>query len=169
MTWTWSDTGRFGIAAGQLATGLKASDGTRFGSDNFFTGGTGKKSVQMTRRSPGAVDPLKGVATSADAELYATYREGRFSYAIPLANGSYRLVLGFIEPSKDTTVGGRVFDVVVNGAKAISDLDVLREAGAYRTVLTKSVPVTVSNGQLRVEFTPVNGQALVSTLTVTKE
>ena len=169
VVWTWSDNGRFGIAAGQLATGLKASDGTRFGSDNFFTGGVGRKSVQMTRRPGGKVDPLKGVATPADADLYATYREGRFRYDVPLANGSYRLVLAFIEPSKETAVGGRVFDVEVNGAKAISALDVLREAGAYRTVLTKSVPVTVSNGQLRVEFTPVNGQAIVSTLTVTKE
>jgi beta-galactosidase len=168
VAWTWSDSRRLGIAAGQLTTGLKASDGTRFGSDNYFNGGVGRKSVPMTRR-PGNVDPLKGVGTSADAELYATYREGRFRYDIPLANGGYRLVLGFIEPSKDTTVGTRIFDVEVNGAKAISGLDVLREAGAYRTVLTKSVPVTVSNGQLRVEFTPVSGQAIVSTLTVTKE
>ena len=31
------------IAAGQLATGLKASNGTRYGSDNFFTGGAGAR------------------------------------------------------------------------------------------------------------------------------
>lgn len=169
VAWTWSDTGRVAIAAGQLATGLKGSDGTRYGSDEFFVGGVGRKSVQLTRRPGSSADPLKGVATPADGELYAAFREGRFRYDIPLANGSYRLVLGFIEPSKETAVGSRVFDVDVNGTRAISGLDILRDAGAYRTVLTKTVPVTVSNGQLRVEFTPVSGEAVVSTLRVIKD
>jgi len=169
VVWTLSDANRVRIAAGQLATGLKASDGTRYGSDNFFIGGVGRKVVQRTRRSDGDATPIRGVAALADAELYATFREGRFRYDIPLANGTYRLLLGFIEPSKETAVGGRVFDVDVNGTKAISGLDVLREAGAYRTVLTRNLPVTVSNDRLEVVFTPIAGQALVSTLAITKD
>ncbi len=168
VVWTLSDADHVNIAAGQLATGLTASNGTRYGSDNFFTGGAGRKVVQRTRRSGGDATPIKGVAAPADAELYATFREGRFRYDIPLANGTYRLVLGFIEPSKETAVGGRVFDVDVNGIKAVSGLDVMREAGAYRTVLTRSLPVAVSNGRLEVVFTPTTGEALVSTLTITK-
>ena len=101
VAWTLADADHVNIAAGQLATGLKASDGTRFGSDNFFSGGTGRKVVQQSRRGDGDASPIKGVAAPADAELYATYREGRFRYDIPLANGAYRLVLGFVEPSKD--------------------------------------------------------------------
>jgi len=169
VVWTWTDGGRIGVAAGQLATGLKASDGTRYGSDNFFTGGKGRKVLQLSRRSQGDATPITGVPAPADAELYAAFREGRFSYDIPLASGSYRLVLGFIEPSKETAVGGRVFDVGVNGANAISGLDILRDAGAYRTVLTRTLPVRVSDGHLRIEFTPVLGEAIVSTLTVAKE
>jgi hypothetical protein len=52
---------------------------------------------------------------------------------------------------------------------AITGLDVVREAGAYRTVLTRSLPVTVSNDRLEVVFTPIAGQALVSTLAITKD
>jgi beta-galactosidase len=168
VLWTLSDADHVNIAAGQLATGLTASNGTRYGSDNFFTGGAGRKVVQRSRRSDGDATQIKGVAAPADAELYATFREGRFRYDIPLANGTYRLVLGFVEPSKEMAVGGRVFDVDVNGTKAVSGLDVVRETGAYRTVLTRSLPVAVSNSRLEVVFTPTTGEALVSTLTITK-
>jgi hypothetical protein len=62
-----------------------------------------------------------------------------------------------------------VFDVEVNGTKAISGLDVLQEAGAYRTVVEKMVPVTVSNGRLELAFTPTLGEAVVSTVSITKK
>jgi beta-galactosidase len=169
VAWTLADADHVNIAAGQLASGLKASDGTRFGSDNFFSGGTGRKVVQPSRRGGGDTSPIKGVAAPGDADLYATYREGRFKYDIPLANGTYRLVLGFVEPSKDMAVGGRVFDVDVNGVKALAGLDVVREAGAYRTVVTRSVPVTVSNGRLELAFTATVGDAIVSNIAISKQ
>jgi beta-galactosidase len=62
-----------------------------------------------------------------------------------------------------------VFDVECNGVKAIADLDLLREAGAYRTVVTRTVPVTVSNGRLVVDFKPAKGDAVVSNLTITRQ
>jgi beta-galactosidase len=169
VAWTLSNPGQVNIAAGQIATGLETSDGTRYGSDNFFTGGTGRKLMQRTRRSEGDATPLKGIASPADAELYATYREGRFRYDIPLTNGNYRVTLGFVEPSKEMAAGGRVFDVSVNGTTVISGLDVVRETGAYRTVLTRSLPVSVSNGRLELVFTPVAGEAIVSNITISKQ
>ena len=48
------------------------------------------------------------------------------------------MVLGFVEPKATTKVAERVFDVEANGTKVITGLDVLREAGAYRTVLTRT-------------------------------
>ena len=48
-------------------------------------------------------------------------------------------------------------------------LDVLREAGAYRTVVTRSVPVTVSNGRLELAFTPTAGEAVVSNIAISKQ
>jgi beta-galactosidase len=119
--------------------------------------------------SRGDTTPIKGVEAPADQQLYETYRTGRFRYDIPLANGSYRVTLGFVEPLSATTVGERVFDVLANGTKVITDLDVLREAGAYRTVLTRSLSVVVSNGRLELAFEPTRGEAVVSNLTITKQ
>ena len=169
VVWLLSNSDDVNIAAGQIATGLRASDGTKYGSDNFFTGGVGRKTI--VRAFGPAVDatPITGVAAPADAELYSAYREGRFRYDIPMANGTYRLLLGFLEPSKTVAAGGRVFDVEVNGAKAISGLDVVGEAGAYRKVVTRSLPVTVSNRRLELVFAPTAGEAIVSTLTITKQ
>jgi beta-galactosidase len=169
VAWTLANAVDVNIAAGQLVTGLTSSSGVRYGSDNFFEGGTGL-TVQERGRGPARdATPISGVAAPGDALLYANYRAGRFRYDIPLANGAYRIVLGFIEPVKTTVPGARVFDVACNGVKAIADLDLVREAGAYRTVVTKTVPVTVSNGHLVVEFTPTKGDAVVSNLTITKQ
>ena len=169
VAWTLADPDHVNIAAGQLATGLKASNGLRYGSDNFFTGGTGRTLMQRSRRSQGDVTPLKGVASPADAELYATYREGRFRYDIPLANGTYRVSLSFVEPSKDIAAGGRVFDISVNGATVISGLDVVREAGAYRTVLTRTVPASVIEWPLGAGVHTDRGEAIVSNIAISKQ
>jgi hypothetical protein len=59
--------------------------------------------------------------------------------------------------------------VEARGAKVIAGLDVLREAGAYRTLLTRTLRVGVSDGRLALSFTPTTGEALVSTITITKE
>ena len=57
----------------------------------------------------------------------------------------------------------------MNGAKAIVGLDVLREAGAYRKVVTKTLPVTVTAGRLELVFVPTAGEALVSTISVKRQ
>jgi beta-galactosidase len=169
VAWTLADAADVNIAAGQIATGFESSTGARYGSDNFFTGGVGRKLNERTFGSRGDATPLKGVEAPADQQLYATYRAGRFRYDIPLRNGSYRVTLGFVEPLAATTVGERVFDVLANGTKVIADLDVLREAGAYRTVLTRSLSVVVSNDRLELAFEPTRGEAVVSNLTITKQ
>jgi beta-galactosidase len=76
------------IAAGTL-TGHVASDGVRFGSDNFFAGGTAGEA-----RTGGA-----------------TYRGGSFDYDLPMPNGRWRVLLTFPDPQAidlpagDFTVG----------------------------------------------------------------
>jgi hypothetical protein len=166
VAWTLADAADVNIAAGQIATGFKSSRGARYGSDNFFTGGVGRKVYERSYGSRGDTTPIKGVEAPADQQLYETYRTGRFRYDIPLANGSYRVTLGFVEPLAATTVGERVFDVLANGRKVIADLDVLREAGAYRTVLTRSLSVVVSNRRLELGFEPTRGEAVVSNLSL---
>jgi beta-galactosidase len=100
---------------------------------------------------PADTTPVRGVADANDAKLYAAFRSGAFRYDIPLANGSYSVTLGFLEPGKATAVSGRVFSVEANGKRRISD------------------PVTITNGRLELVFTPTAGEAIVSNVTIRKQ
>ena len=109
------------IAAGQLGTGFKASRGAVFGSDNFFIGGAGDWLVGKSTSSPPDQDRTQ-VSGTEDPQLYKNYRRGAFSYFVPLADGTYSVTLGFLEPFKGTAVGNRVFDVVANrGLAAVAE------------------------------------------------
>jgi beta-galactosidase len=163
VEWSLDTDGGVNIAAGQLATGLRSAAGARFGSDNFFTGGTGDWIIE--RNTKGVTDKT-AVSGTPDAHLFNNFRRGTFRYEIPLADGNYVVTLGFLEPNSSTRPGERVFDVVANGAPKVRDLDVLHAAGAYRTVVTKSFPVEVSGGHLKLEFAPTRGEAVVSTIAV---
>jgi beta-galactosidase len=50
----------------------------------------------------------------------------------------------------------------------IRDLDVVVAAGAPLTAVTRSFPVTVRGGVLDLEFKPSVGEAIVSSVEVTK-
>jgi beta-galactosidase len=60
-----------------------------------------------------------------------------------------------------------VFSVRANGQVLLQDFDVLQEAGGPREVLTREFTLDVQNGPLVVEFTPSQGEAVVSNLKVT--
>jgi beta-galactosidase len=164
VEWTMNASG-INIAAGRLATGYVSTQGTRFGSDDFFSGG------EFGYIDPG-VDPGGGVPEditgTEDPELYKWYRSGDFSYSIPLADGSYELTLGFVELDEGVDEGDRIFDVLADGEPLIEGLDVISEAGERREVITRSFDVDVSGGRLVLEFTPAEGSvdyaALVSTI-----
>jgi beta-galactosidase len=169
VEWTLANASDVNIAAGQLVTGFTSSTGALYGSDNFFRGGKGSAIAQVGLGEPADATPVRGVADSNEAKLYSAFRSGTFRYDIPLANGSYSVTLGFIEPGRATAVGGRVFSVAANGEKRVADLDLLSVAGAYRTVVTRSFPVTVADGRLELVFTPTAGEAVVSNITVRKQ
>jgi beta-galactosidase len=164
------------IAAGQLTTGFQSDDPLlgqhRYGSDNFFVGGdlpaiVGRSSVGLS----GAV-VINGLGSTAIPEtgrVWDMWREGAaFSYRVPVANGTYQVTLGFLEPTV-TAPGARVFNVSVNGATQLSNLDVFQAAGARNTAIARSFPVTVSNGELLLEFKGSNGKAIVSNIAVVKQ
>jgi beta-galactosidase len=164
VKWTL-DARDVNIAAGQLATGFKASRGAVYGSDNFFIGGVGDWLVGKSTSSPPDQDRTK-VSGTEDPQLFANYRRGAFSYLVPLADGTYSVTLGFIEPAQATAVGNRVFDVVANGEKKLENFDVLAAAGAYRKAVTRSFTTTVSGGRLELDFKPVRGEAVVSNIAI---
>ena len=182
------ETNDINIAAGQLTTGFTSAAGERFGSDNFFIGGSGDWLVEKGTRgvrdatavtiTPGALANSMAVtgATQAnsasdprDADLFKNFRRGTFSYFLPLSDGNYRLTLGFVEPDRHTQAGHRVFNVAANGVNLLENFDVLQAAGAYRTVVTRVFTVPISRGHLKLDFVPLRGEAVVSNIMIRKE
>lgn len=166
------------IAAGQLTTGFKSTDSLlgshMFGSDNFFVGGDYPPSAGFTGAAGlsgnTVINGLGSTSIPETGRVWDMWREGNsFSYQIPMANGSYRVTLGFLEPSTSASAGTRVFNVAANGVNAISSLDIFSAAGASRTAITRSFDATVSNGTLQLDFTGVVGKAIVSNISVVKQ
>lgn len=136
----------------------------RFGSDSFFTGGKPGTLVKPADYGKPAVPAV--IVGTQDSAVAATYREGRFTYAIPLADGRYTVTLTFVEPS--LAAGARVFDVRANGKAIVKGLDIAAIAGGTSKALVRSAIVTVRGGKLDLSFEPSKGDAIVSAIEVTR-
>ena len=64
-----------------------------------------------------------------DQELYQYYRNGIFSYSIPIVNGEYKVTLKMME-SYWTSTGERLFDVKMEGDNIIKNLDIVEKVGS---------------------------------------
>lgn len=136
----------------------------RFGSDSFFTGGRPGTLVKPADYGKPAIPAV--IVGTQDSAVAATYREGRFTYAIPLADGRYTVTLTFVEPSLGA--GARVFDVRANGKAIVKALDIAAAAGGLSKALVRSATVTVRGGKLDLSFEPSKGDAIVSAIEVTR-
>lgn len=101
-----------------------------------------------------------------DARLYDSFREGEFSYRVPLPNGRYRVRLKFVEPTA-AAPGERVFDVTANGVTQLQEFDVLNAAAGKLKGVDRFFDAGVDNGVLVLAFRPRRGSALVSALSIT--
>jgi beta-galactosidase len=146
--------------------GLVAPDipGKRYGSDDFFVGG--KFGDVNAYSGYGARPEKKTVAGTGEGAVVETYREGRFSYKVPLPNGRYTVDLTFVEPS--LAAGARKFDVTANGKRVIAGLDVASAAGGALKAIVRRIAVQVTNGTLGMAFVPVKGDAIVSSIEITR-
>ncbi len=164
------------IAAGQLTTGFKSTDSLlgnhTYGSDDFFVGGELPAAAGFGALGLAGATVIDGLGTTTIPEtgrVWDMWREGStFSYQIPMANGGYRVTLGFLEPSA-AAAGQRVFNVDANGVREIANLDVFAAAGAKNTAIARSFTVTVSNGILTLDFTGVTGKAILSNISAIKQ
>jgi beta-galactosidase len=138
--------------------------GKRYGSDDFFDGG---KPGEINAYSGYGPRPAPKVVTgTSEGTVVETYREGRFSYTVPLPNGRYKVALTFVEPS--LAAGARQFDVVVNGKPSLKAFDIAATAGGPLKAITRSLPAEVRNGQLTIGFVPMRGDAIVSAIEITR-
>ena len=147
------------IKAGDL-TGYVAADHLRYGSDMYFSGGEGKGI-----NPPDTVTEKRINVEAADARLYDSYRVGQFSYRVPVPDGKYKITLRFAEPTA-AAAGERVFDVSVNGKRLLKQMDVFSSASGKLKGVEKTVQATSRDGALLIEFQPVKGQALASSIAI---
>jgi beta-galactosidase len=164
------------IAAGQLTTGFESNDpllgNHRFGSDNFFVGGQLPAIVGFSTVGLSNYVPVAGIGETAIPEtgrVWDMWRLGAsFAYRIPVPNGTYRVTLGFLEPTV-TAPGARVFDVSANGVLQIAGLDVFQTAGARNTAFTRTFITEVADGTLALDFQGIRGEAIVSNISVVRQ
>jgi hypothetical protein len=75
-----------------------------------------------------------------------------FTYTIPVANGDYTVRLHFAELNKNGA-GLRKFDVnIEGGTKELANFDIFVAAGGMNKAIYRDFPVTVSDGDIKIEF-----------------
>jgi Malectin domain len=124
------------------------SKGQAWATDYDFSGGMVS---EMTGPVSGTADP-------------ALFQHGRMPndtsplvYSFPVANGAYHANLYFTElNTADDFVGGRVFNVKLQGMVVIQNLDIFATVGAG-AALIKGVDFAVTNGQATVEVDNIPG------------
>jgi chitinase len=118
------------------------AQGRSWGADVSYTGGTA--AVESTPVS---------IANTDSPVLYNGQRYGNpsFSYAFPVPNGTYTVTLKFAELYV-AGPGQRLFDIVLDGTTVESAFDIYATAGAMNTAVDRSYPVTVSNAQIKIDF-----------------
>jgi hypothetical protein len=117
------------------------------------------------------------ITGTSEPELYQCERFGNFSYAIPVAQGSYKLTLKFAEAYwGETNSGGggagqRIFNVSCNGEPLLKNFDIYREAGGENRAVDRIFRGVQASaqGKLLLTFVPVQNYASVSAIEVVAE
>ena len=100
-----------------------------------------------------------GIAGTSDDTLYKTERSatannGTFSYAFPVSNGQYSVVLHFAEIYWNA-IDQRRFDVSIEGIKVLDNYDIFKKVGAF-TATKETFNVNVSDGMLDIYFSALS-------------
>jgi hypothetical protein len=156
------------IRAGWTST-WKNSAGEDWLADSYFLGGNA-----LVRRTNPAQDAN---SIAPDIALFASERWGHFSYALPVADGKYRVTLKFCEGhygKRNSGFGGagsRLFDVYCNGVALMRNFDIFKESGGEGRPIDRSFSGIRANaqGKILLSFVPVLGMACVNGIEVTEE
>ena len=130
-----------------------ASNGVVYAADNGYSGGWAATPTTPT------------VAGTTDQALYQTNRVGLTSYTYTVPNGNYNVVLKFAE-TYWTAAGDRLFDVAINGSTVLSNFDIFAAAGGENIAIDKTFPVSVTGGQIAIDFTTITDSPQVNALEI---
>ena len=142
------------------------SAGQEWQADSYFLGGNALVRTTNPAQESNSIEP--------EMALYASERWGHFSYAVPVAEGRYRVTLKFCEGhygKRNSGTGGsgsRVFDVYCNGVALLRGFDIMKEAGGEGRPIDRSFPAIRPNaqGKILLTFVPVAGMACVNGIEV---
>ena len=113
------------------------------------------------------------VASTTDQKLY---QNGRYTsnlttplvYSFPVAAGSYHVNLYFAETFGGAQkIGGRVFNVKMQGNAVFQNLDIYAAVGA-NTALVKGANIIVTDGTATIEFDSLVNNAKVNAIEITQ-
>jgi len=143
------------------------SAGRQWLADSYFLGGNALVRTTNPARE----------SDSLDTALYGSERWGHFSYAVPVADGRYRVTLKFLEAHygrHNTGIGGlgsRVFDVYCNGVALLKAFDIFKEAGGEGRSLDRTFSGIrpTAQGKIVLTFVPINGMACVNGIEVVED
>nr|WP_081590520.1 glycoside hydrolase family 2 TIM barrel-domain containing protein [Blastomonas sp. AAP53] len=141
---------------------LAAQDyGSPIGSDHYFAGGTSRTiDKPADYGKPAQPTPISG---SPARDALATYREGDFSYRIPMPKGRYKVRLWFTLPAG---VNERQFDVLAAGKPVLRKIT---HGSAGEGAVAVSHETTMrSNGTIDLQFQSKQDKATVSLIEISK-
>ena len=102
---------------------------------------------------------------AADGVLYGSMRTDVSEYRFVVPNGGYTVKLRFCEPTVDKA-GERIFDITLQGRKALERLDIFARVGKLKPLDVVLPLVTVDNGLLQLNFLQIKGAPCVSAIEI---
>lgn len=128
-------------------------DNTQGSTSGLSTGGDGSACTTSLANENCTTHAISG---TTNQPIYQYERWGDFHYDIPIANGSYTVILKFAEINPSS--GTRVFNVSMQGSSVLSNFNIAAQAGNYAAD-DQSFPVSVTNGDLNIALTTVSNSA----------
>jgi beta-galactosidase len=151
------------IDVGDMGAHVTA-DGRHFGSDTFVTGGE-VKALNASGFGRDRNAPRKVVAGTADPEIFEGWRQGAFSYAIPMPNGNWIVTLHSFEPDA-AQASTRAFSVSANGKPVLTNFNPAKAADGAMKAVTRRLPVAVTGSALQLSF---SGAAVIAAIEIVPE
>ena len=119
-------------------------------------------------------DRITGLPAGTNTSLYRSEWYGgagakvgtrAFAMSVPVAKGTYRVRLHFVELAA-VKPGARRFDVRLEGRTVLSNLDIVRTAGGVDRAMVREFRTTVVDGKLSVDFIKRVGAAKISAIEI---
>jgi hypothetical protein len=156
-------------AAGQSQKAIRVNCG-----GNGYTDAKGQFWQADTGYNGGFTDTVPAnIAGTADQNLYKSGRYAKtygsiLKYSFPVSAGSYHVNLYFAETySPAAKVGGRVFNVKLQGATTFKNLDIFAAVGA-NSALIKGADILATDGQVQIELDSIVQVAKIDAIEITQ-